>query len=164
MRGRPVPFCLVVALGLLSTPHVAGSALAAPPVDVSGSYTSVLTGGTPPEGSGTAQFFEFSNAVTLSGSYTATGTASYRCVTVGTQVFRCHGEQVVTGSLEGVGEGTVHNRAFISCDLTTGLCASTVVSLSGTGALADVHAVTHSQNVLGAAGGTYSGQVVLHRR
>lgn len=164
MRVRRFLVCPAVAVGLLLTPHLAGSATAAPPIEVSGTYTSIMTGGTLPEGPGRAQFFTFSNAVTLSGSYTATGTASYRCVTVGTQVFKCHGEQFITGSLEGVGAGTVTNRSLITCDLTAGVCTSTVVSLSGTGALADVHAVTHSQNGLTEPFGTYSGKVVVKGR
>lgn len=161
MRARPFLVAPAVALTLLLTPHLTGTATAAPPTEVSGTYTSMMTGGTLPEGPGQAQFFTFSNAVILSGSYTATGTGNYRCVTVGTQVFTCHGRQFVTGTLEGVGAGTVINRVLISCDLTTGLCTSTVVSLSGTGALADVQAVTHSQNGITEPFGTYSGQVVL---
>jgi hypothetical protein len=161
MRRRSA-FLAAIALGLLLTPQLTGSAAAAPPVETSGTYTSVLTGGTLPEGPGNAGFFEFSNAITLAGSYTATGSANYRCVQVGTEFFRCHGEQVVTGTATGIeGVGTLTSRARLFCDLTTAQCSGKAVSLSGTGAWSNVHAVTQIQGVLGEPGGTYSGKLVI---
>ncbi|MGY1726466.1 hypothetical protein ACI79J_05800 [Geodermatophilus sp. SYSU D01062] len=152
-----------IALGLLFAPQLTGSAAAAPPVEISGRYTTVLTGGTMPEGPGNAAFFEFSNAVTLSGSFNATGTANYRCVQVDAKFFRCQGEQVVTGTAPGIidGVGTTTSRALLVCEFTTGRCSATSVSISGTGAFSDVHAVTRSQSVLGVPGGTYSGRLVI---
>lgn len=140
---------------------MAGPAAAAPPVETSGTYTAVITNLTAPEGSGTAVFFEFSNAITLSGSYTGTGTADYDCVQVGTQHLRCRGEQHLTATVDGVGTGTLTNRVVLTCDLTTGVCTSVSVNLAGTGELADVHAVTRSRSILGQPGGTYEGQLVV---
>lgn len=159
MRVRHVLALPGAALALLVAP-MSGPTAAAPPLEGSGTYTSVLTGGTLPEPRGNTAVFEFSNATSSSGSFTGTGTATYRCMQVGTAFFHCRGKQVLTGTVADVGSGTVVNRVKLTCDLVLGECESFAVNESGTGALAGIRIISRSRNLLGEALGTYENRVV----
>lgn len=133
---------LTVAAALVGS--LGSAAWAAPPVTLeSESQRESATLLSDPRFAGKTTHIELRETFTLTGDLVSSegvpAVSEVRCVYVGTEFLLCHGDQIFTGTIDGVeGEGTLTSKLRFKCSLTTFTCTGTATIVDAADGLAGV--------------------------